>query len=187
MSSYDNLLNDIEEYKNTYYSDNKKNTFFKKSQKLEIASKISENFDVDILIQQTIFIINDTNSIYINYPLFKLFANPDNYRKIIDHVLYCFKECLQKYGNFECHFNLLSFTISAAERYKDVIEMFCKDCLKSETRYGQKMTKMCIYNSPGMIDNFTKIFLHLLDPHVRNSIVLYGKDESDKLIRILLS
>jgi hypothetical protein len=98
-----------------------------------------------------------------------------------------FDYLIQYYGTFTVNINLRTFTVSAAERYKDVIEMFCKDCLKSETRYGQKMTKMCIYNSPGMIENFTKIFLHLLDPHVRNSIVLYGKDESDELIRILLS
>jgi len=186
MSSYDDLMNNIEQFKNTYYTDNKKNVFFKKTQKMDVATKVSEHFDIDILIHKTVLIVPGTNRIYINYPLFKLFANPDNYRAIIDHVLTCFKTCLDNFGNFECHFNLSSFTISAAERYKDVIEMFCKDCLKSETRYGQKMTKMFIYHSPGMIENLTNIFAHLIDPHVRNRIFLHGKDESDILIRNLL-
>jgi len=187
MSSYDNLMNNIEQFKHTYYSDNKKNLFFKKNQKMELASKISEQFDIDILIQQTIHIVRDTNCIYINYPLFKIFANPDNYRKIIDHVLACLKNCLEKYGEFECHFNLSSFTISAAERYKDIIEMFCKECLKGETRYGPKVTKLYIYHSPGMIENLTNIFLHLIDPHVRTRIVLCGKEDSDTLINKLLN
>ena len=187
MSSYDNLLNNIEQFKNTYYADNKKNVFFKKNQKLELASKISEQFDIDILIQQTIHIVHDTNRIYINYPLFKVFANPDNYRKIIDHVLACFKCCLDRYGDFECHFNLSSFTISAAKRYRDIIEMFCKECLKSETRYGQKVTKLIIYHSPGMIENMTNLFLHLIDPHVRDIIILHGKNDSDELIHKLLN
>jgi hypothetical protein len=116
-----------------------------------------------------------------------LFANPKNYNIIICYVISCFDICIQEYGDFECHISLNSFTITAAERYKYAIEMFCKDCLKSETRYGRMLSKMYIYYSPGMIERFTSIFLHLIDPYVRDKFVLYGKDESDILIKELFT
>lgn len=180
------LLDEIEKYKNTYYSENKKNIFFKKSQKMEVATQICNEFNVEDLIQKTVVLLPDTNRVYIDYPFFKLYANPDNYKQIIDYVIACFNLCIQKYGNFECHINLNSFTISAAERYKAAIELFCKDCLKSETRYGRMLSKMYIYHSPGMIERFTAIFLHLIDPYVRDKFILHSKEESDALIQGLL-
>ena len=179
------LLNDIEKFKDVYYSENKKNVFFKKSQKMEVATHICAQFSLENLIQQTIKIIPDTNKIFIDYTLFKLFATPQNYKQIIDYVISCFSTCIQSYGEFECHINLNSFTITSAERYKHAIEMFCNDCLKSETRYGSVLSKMYIYHSPGMIERFTGIFVHLIDPLVRDKFVLYNKEESDVLIQKL--
>lgn len=187
MSTADKLLNDIEKYKNTFYSENKKNIFFKKSQKMEVATQICNEFHIDELIKKTVILLPDTNRVFIDYPFFKLYATPDNYKQIIDSVIACFNVCIQKYGNFECHINLNSFTITAAERYKTAIEIFCKDCLKSETRYGRMLSKMYIYHSPGMIERFTSIFLHLIDPHVRDKFVLHNKEESDDLIKRLLT
>lgn len=186
MSSSNNLLNDIEKFKETYYSENKKNIFFKKTQKMDVATQICNQFNIEDMIQQTIIRIPETNKVYIDYSIFKLFANPENYNIIISNVISSFNQCIQEYGNFECHINLNSFTITAAERYKYAIEMFCKDCLKSETRYGRMLSKMYIYHSPGMIERFTSIFLHLIDPYVRDKFVLYGKDESERLIQELL-
>jgi len=181
MSS-DKLLQDIENFKNTYYSENKKNVFFKKAQKMEIASQISDKFSLEELIQKTVFIIPGTNRVFVDYVVFKLYATPENYKTIVERVIMCFNAVIQDWGTFECHLNLDSFTISAAERYKLAIELFCKDCLKSETRYGRLLNKMYIYNSPGMVERFTSIFTHLIDPYVRDKFILYGKDDSDKRI-----
>jgi hypothetical protein len=48
------------------------------------------------------------------------------------------------------------------------------------------LSKMYIYHSPGMIERFTAIFLHLIDPYVRDKFVLHSKEESDALIQGLL-
>jgi hypothetical protein len=187
MSEKNNLLSNIEKFKDTYYSENKKNFFFKKTQKMDVATQICNQFNVEDMIRQTILRIPGTNKIYIDYSIFKLFANPENYNIIINNVISYFSTCIQECGNFECHINLNSFTITAAERYKYAIELFCKDCLKSETRYGRMLSKMYIYNSPGMIERFTSIFIHLIDPYVRDKFVLYNKDESDMLIQELFT
>lgn len=173
------LWNNIEKYKNEYYSENKKAFFFKKSQKLDCAANISSKFDIEDLLSQTFAILPNTNRIYLDYTVFKLYANPENYTTIVEYVIKLFNICIDKYGSFECHFNLKSFTITAAERYKSVIELFCKECLKSETRYGSMMQKMYIYYSPGMIEKLTSIFSHLIDPLIRDRFVVYNKEESD--------
>jgi len=181
-----NILNDIEQFKNTYYSENKKAFFFKKSQKLDCASKISSEFDINDLLAQTFIILPNTNRVYLDYTVFKLYANPDNYHTIVTYVIQLFQKCIDTYGSFECHFNLNSFTITAAERYKSAIEMFCKECLKSETRYGRMLSKMYIYYSPGVIERFTSLFAHLIDPFVRDRFIIYSKEESeDKLVENL--
>jgi hypothetical protein len=182
MSSTDNILDEIDKFKNTYYAENTKNIFFKKTQKQDVANQICQQFSVEELIQKTVRLLPNTNRVYIDYPVFKLYATPDNYKHIIEYVIACFNVCIQAYGNFECHINLCSFTMTAAERYKTAIEIFCKDCLKSETRYGRMLSKMYVYHSPGMIERFTAIFLHLIDPHVRDKFVLYTKEESDHRI-----
>jgi hypothetical protein len=184
--STNDILKDIESFKNTYYSENRKNIFFKKSQKLDCATKISNEFDINDLLSQTVFIIPNTNRVYLDYTVFKLYANPDNYNTIVNYVIQLFRTCIETHGSFECHFNLNSFTITAAERYKTVIELFCKECLKSETRYGRMMSKMYIYYSPGMLEKFTNLFSHLIDPFVRDRFVVYNKDESEEKIQKLI-
>lgn len=173
------ILDDIEKYKNTYYSENKKAFFFKKSQKLDCAANISSKFDINDLLSQTVAIIPNTNRVYLDYTVFKLYANPENYSTIVNYVIQLFKTCIENYGSFECHFNLNSFTMTAAERYKSVIELFCKECLKSETRYGRMLSKMYVYYSPGLIEKFTSLFAHLIDPFIRDRFVVYTKEESD--------
>lgn len=173
------ILGDIEKYKTTYYSENKKAFFFKKSQKLDCAANISSKFDINDLLSQTVAIIPNTNRVYLDYTIFKLYANPENYNTIVNYVIQLFKTCIENYGSFECHFNLNSFTMTAAERYKSVIELFCKECLKSETRYGRMLSKMYVYYSPGLIEKFTCLFAHLIDPFIRDRFIVYTKEESD--------
>jgi len=179
VSGKSDILDDIEKYKNTYYSENKKAFFFKKSQKLDCAANISSKFDINDLLSQTVAIIPNTNRVYLDYTVFKLYANPENYSTIVNYVIQLFNTCIENYGSFECHFNLNSFTMTAAERYKSVIELFCKECLKSETRYGRMLSKMYVYYSPGLIEKFTSLFAHLIDPFIRDRFVVYTKEESD--------
>jgi len=188
MSSTYNLLDEVEKFQNTYYSQSGgKNVLFKKTQKFDCASQISSNFDIQTLLNKTIYIIENTNKIFIDYTVFKLYGNPNNYKLIIDRVFLLFLETIQKYGNFECHINLNTFTMTAAERYKKIIEIFCCECLQNRdnTKYALYLSKMYIYNAPNMLDTIAKIFMHLIEPSVRTKIEIYNKTDSNEKIQII--
>jgi len=184
MSSY-NLIEEIEKFQNTYYQNEGKNTLFKKSQKLECASQISTNFDIQLLLNKTVYIIQNTNKIFIDYTVFKLYGNPNNYKMIIDRLFSLFLEIINTYGNYECHINLHSFTITAAERYKKIIEMFCSECLQNTTKYALYLSKMHIYNSPNMLENIAKIFMNYIEPSVKTKIEIHTKAKSNEQIKYI--
>lgn len=185
MSSY-NLIEEIAKFQDTYYSQSGgKNLLFKKSQKLECASQISTNFDIQVLIDKTVYIIQNTNKIFIDYTVFKLYGNPDNYKLIIDRIFSLLLEVINTYGGYECHINLNTFTITAAERYKKVIEMFCSECLQNTTKYAVYLSKMHIYNSPNMLENIATIFMHYIEPSVKTKIEIHNKIESNEKIKYI--
>ena len=85
MSSSYNLLEEVKEFQDSYYSQNTKKMFLKNSQKIECANKITEKFDIFDLIKKTIYIIPNTNKVYIDYLIYKLYANPNVYNDIINY------------------------------------------------------------------------------------------------------
>jgi hypothetical protein len=179
----DNLLNDLEKFKSQYYSDNKKNTIFKTTQKADLANRVCEQFGLDELFAKTSFIVPNTNKVYINYPALKLFANLSNYESFVNYTQSLFLKCMNQYGNYECHINLESLTVTAVERHKKLIEIFARD--PSQTggiEYTQYLTVAYIYNTPSVIDSITKIISYLLEPELMQKIVTYSKaDTSLKL------
>jgi hypothetical protein len=177
----DNLLGDLEKFKSAYYTENKKNVLFKKDQKMDMASKISTEFNLETLIQKTIYILPGTNEIYFDYNVFKMFAHPTNYATFISYTQMLIVHCIQKYGSFICHFNVNSFTASAAERYKGILELFNAITERDDTNYSPKMTKLHIYNTPSSFEHIYKLISGLIDPEVRSKIVFHSKAESTLL------
>jgi hypothetical protein len=179
MSSSYNLLEEVKEFQDSYYSQNTKNLFLKNSQKLECAKDITKNFNIFDLIKKTIYIIPNTNKVYIDYLIYKLYANPNVYNNIVNYTFNIFSECISKYGDFECHINLNTFTITSAYRYNDMIELFCKKCLTtSNPSYSMLLSKFYIYNSPAMMENISKIFSHLINLEVKSKLIIYNKQET---------
>jgi hypothetical protein len=182
------LLEEVKEFQHSYYSENTKNIFFKNSQKINCAKDITEKFNSNELIKKTIYIIPNTNKIYIDYLIYKLYANPNVYDEIINYILELFSECITKYGDFECHLNLSSFTVTSAHRYQYHIELFCKRCLELNTpNYSTLLSKFYIYNSPSVMENISKIFKHLIHNEVKKKIIIYNKQESILKIEELFS
>ena len=64
----------------------KKNVFQKKAQKYEVAKEITSRFDINMLLQKTAYIIPNTNKVFVNYQMFKQFAQPDNYELFVKYV-----------------------------------------------------------------------------------------------------
>lgn len=181
-----NLMNELEQFKSTYYSDNKKCVVFKTEQKHDLANKICSEFGQSELFAKSVYQVRDTNKVYINYPIFKLFVNPSNYEAF---VLFCqniFNQTINKHGTFECHVNLLSLTISAVERHQRLVELFCTDpSERGGMEYTQFLTRVYIYNTPSIIDNITNLLKRLLDPDILKRLVKYTKGETAYQLSLL--
>jgi hypothetical protein len=186
-SSTDNLLAQMEKFKSDFLDTEGKNTFFKKGQKLDCAKKMSQTFNLQEMLQKTVFIIPGTNKIMFDYTVFKLYACPDNYDIIVDYILYLYDSVLLQYSVFEANVILDSFTISAAERYKNVIQIFCNKCMSSQTKYSKLTERMNIYYTPSMIEAISTLLKPFIDKDVGKHIVLYSKVDSPEMIKKLYS
>jgi len=162
-------------------------SFFKRTDKMNSARMVSSQFNLNQLIESTIFIIPNTNKIYFNYLVFKTYANPENYIYFIEYLLYLFDYVIQMCGTFELHVNIQTFTISAAQRYKEIIELFCTKCLVSNTNYSHVIDKMYIYFPPNVMENIIKIISPLVDKNIRSKVVIHKKEESDAYIKSLFA
>ena len=181
------FINKITNLKNQYYSDSGKNVFFKNKQKMECANNICNSIGLEQIIDKTIYCLPNSNKVFFDYTIFKMYATPENYNQSVSHALLQCRYKISEHGNFVIHINLNSFTVSACDRYKDIIQIFCNECLRSNTRYSINLSKLIVYNSPNMIDAISRIILPFIDPIVRNKITLYSKPESDILIYNLFS
>jgi hypothetical protein len=182
------LLAKLNQFKDDYYSENSKNLFFKKSQKQKIAQEISQQFDLNELICRTIYIVPNTASIYVDYTIFKHYANESNYPIVIQYIIQLIHHCIHIYGYYEIHSNLSSFTISAAERHKQIFYMFNETCLQNTSiNYSQSLRTWYIYHPPSVIDVIYKFFKTVTDPLALSKLVIIDKSESEERIRSLFS
>jgi hypothetical protein len=187
MTSTEDLMNEIENFKEQYYSENSKNFFFKKSQKLDCAQKICEQYDINDLLQKTAWIIPFSGELFLNYPIFKQYANENNYNTIIDYVFNLMNTCIARNGKYVVHVDLNSFTVSAAERYKDVITLFNKRCIETkDIRYIDYCDKWYIYNPPLVIDMISSMIAPMIHPDVLNTLTIYPKKDSTHLLNTAL-
>jgi len=186
MSS-DSLVEMMEKYQQEYYQSQGKNMFFKKSQKQDCAKGVSQTFPLEDMLQRTIFIVPGKNKLVFDYTIFKFFATSDNFEAIIQRVIETYDLLLREYPTFEVHIVLEGFTISAAERYKSVIQLFCNKCMTSETRYTQYITSMYLYYTPSMMESISALLKPFIDPDISQRIVMFSKVESPALFKQLLS
>ena len=172
----DQLLTDLEKFKDTYYTDNPKNKIFKKQQKFDLADKITEKFDIHVLMERAVYIIPGTNKLYLDYPVMKLFVNPNNYMYLIQYTQSLLPNCIQQYGTFECHLNLDTFTATAAERHKELVRLF-RDYDDGNSDYTGCMTRIFVLNTPSSIDVIAKILMKFIEPDIKAKIVLTKKEK----------
>jgi hypothetical protein len=182
-----NTEKSIKKKQDEYYDKNSKNVFFKKEQKYQMAEIVQNNFTLTELLESTVYSINGSRLIFFNYLLFKTYAHPGIYQFVIDHILSVFSKAIERYGLFEVHFNLDTFSMSAAHRYNDIIKMFCSQCLQAPTKYSAHLDKLHIYNTPNMIQSISKLFNPMINENVKRRITLVSKEESASLLSSLLN
>jgi hypothetical protein len=183
--STDSLVEMMEKYQQDYYQSQGKNMFFKKSQKQDCAKGVSQAFPLEEMINRTIFLLPQKNKLVFDYTVFKLFATSENYDAIVQRVIEAYDLLLTKYPTFEVHIILDGFTISAAERYKSIIQLFCNKCMTSQTRYTQYISAMYLYYTPSMMENISALLKPFIDPGINERIVMYSKAESPAIFKRL--
>lgn len=181
----DSNLEKIQQYQNEYYRTNPKNTFFKKAQKQECAESICNQFSLEDLMNSTFWIVPNKNQLYFDYRTFKVFGNPAVYSEIVENVLRLCQWCVDEYGTFDIHVNISSFTISAAERYKDLIRLFCDECTRRDTCFSELLNEMNFHNTPNSIDQISKMIMPMLPVEVRPKLRLFKKEQSTEILKQL--
>jgi hypothetical protein len=169
----------LEKLKTNYYNDNIKNSIFKKKQKMECASIISREMDIEQLMDYTICIIPNTNKIHIDYTIFKTYANPEIYENINTKLINVLNKCKELNTNFEIFINIDTLTISALDRYRNLLQYFSKICNDDELKYTDFLQRCVMYNSPSFVDNIKMFIFPFLTPKTRNMIEFYHKKDSD--------
>lgn len=169
------LEEQVQAFKQQYYCKENKSLFSSSSKKFKCAQEVSNQFNLVELMHDSIFIMENTCKIYVDYPRVKSFVNPDNYDAVRQHVYALSEFILQSHHTFELHINLKSFTITAAQRYKDLITIFCDQYLNTSGE-SHKLSFLYIYNTPKMVQAIQKMFSPFISQSHKNKIVLLKED-----------
>lgn len=181
--SFEELEKQIENIKDEFYSENGgKNIFFKKSQKYECANTITSKIPLEVLLENTCVIFENTNCVHINYPILKTFAAPENFDRIADFIICKFNSVKTQYSEFEIMLNFDGFTVSSAERYRRLIEIFCQKCFQENTCFSIAATRFLVYNAPTMIESIKPIVFPLMEEEMKRKLVVVQKKHSVEIV-----
>ena len=176
MNSNDvDILEAIQKHNKNYYDENGKNTYFKKHQKIDLATQVADKFDLQKLLDLSCYKVN--NKVFIDYSVIKLYATIENNNIIVDKILSQY----QMDDTYEIHLNLAGFTITAAERNKELIRMYFEKCMSLEKNLSASLINMYVYYTPSFIDQLMKMFKSFICDEIRDKVVYYKKSESESL------
>ena len=157
----ENLEDKIQAYKDLYFMNNKKNKIFKSTQKLDCAKEISNHFPIEKLLQSSVYIIPNSNCIYIDYPKVKHFLCPDIYDLACKYFYNLHQEILKTHTHFNIRGDLKSITMTAVHRHTDIIKYACSTYLGSN-ELSKKIELIQIYNSPSIVRAILNMFSTLI-------------------------
>ena len=106
MQDHKSIQSKNQQLQEQYYNKNKKNTFFKSSQKLDCAKHITEQISLEDLLPKTFYIKENTNIVVTDYLVFKTYANPSNYQDIVEYVVNLLRICIQNHDSYQFHLYL---------------------------------------------------------------------------------
>lgn len=164
----DDILNKINGAKEQFYSDNSKNSLFKKKQKFECANSIMTKFN-EQEVYANIFIVKD-DIILFNYPVFKIVANPEIYLNMANYIFMIADELIVKYGAYKLYVNCTGITVSAIERYKDFASVVSKKGLENGKNLLKKMDIIQIHNAPSFVDYGLQVIVPIVDNNLWHKI-----------------
>ena len=170
MASSNDILEKINSLKSDYYTENKKNTFFKNNQKFDCANTIVQQMNKTDLFNSIIRI--DENQLLVNYTMFKTVIHPDIYMDLIHFIFQQNDTILQTNAMYDVIVDLKGLTMTGVERYKGFISLLSEQGKVNGKNFLEKLEHVYIINPPFMISNVGKILLPLMDKIVKDKIVL---------------
>lgn len=171
-SNNTDITDQLAAFKNKYKEQKSSLFSLKSTRNMERAKEITSNISIEKLLSKTIFNVENTNKIYMDYPNFKLFTTPEIYDVMLEYVDKLLHNCVNTYGSVELHANLNTFTITAANRYKDLIQRFCKQFFQSDSKYNNEITKIYLHNYPKIIPILNSLFSGFVDDKSYDKLVL---------------
>lgn len=184
--SCDDLLSQLDKFKEDYYNTNSKNLFFKKFQKKDIAQKVSNSFNVDDLIKRTVFIIPNSHHIMFDYSVFKHYAHEDNYEQIINYCRKLIYECVQQHQIYVLHANINSLTITSIERHRKFMDIVNEIYMNSNDGLSEFFSQLYLYYPPSVMDSIFTIIRPCIDASILNKLVVVSKKDSEEVYPQLL-
>jgi len=180
MENQSNVFEQIANTQQQFYQENSKNRFFKNNQKLQCAKQVTEQVDLQQMVNLTYFNIPNTKIVYFNYLMFKTYASEEV--KDVLYARFCsvIQNVISTYGDFEMHCNLQSFTVSAAHRYYNMIT----SSIDENDDFSKKMIALHVYHTPSVIEQIVTILKKSVGQFA-NRTVFHKKNESDALIQKL--
>jgi len=120
--------------------------------------------------------------------LFKTYGTSQNYEIVVNYLLTEINNIVLQYGSFNMHINLLSFSMSAVERYTQAIQMFCNECFKNvNVKYIDRMGTMYIYNTPNMIGAISATLIRFTNESIKDKMIYYTKEQSTEILEKLIT
>ena len=174
----ENINDKIEQFKNTYYRNHRKHLFLKKQQKNDCANSISQNIDLQELLQHTFVIHPTQNIITFKYPIFKTYASNENIEVVIKYFLKILTDVITNRNSFTMVIDMSTYTISAHERYKHWYTYFFNLCNDNNIQFSDKLDYLHCYNTPTVVSNLQTFFNSFIDSRAQHKISLFNKKES---------
>ena len=162
------LEDQLNKFKEQYYQENKKNTFFKTSQKNDCAEKVVQHFSIEQLLQNSIYV--NKSALFFDYPIIKTFIHPNNYHLVITHIDTMIELMVNKYETITIVVNMKSFTVTAAQRYMELIKNFCSKYLQNDL-FIKRIENIYVHNSPSVINVIRKMIYPFVKSNVSEKVI----------------
>jgi hypothetical protein len=183
MYSFDELEKEIENTKDAFYSESGKNSFFKNNQKFDCARHIVDKISLEVLLNKMCNFFDGAYTLHIDYPTLKLIASPEIFDTISEHIIMKCQTIKAAYNRLELVINLDGFTVSAAERYKSLIQLFCSKCFHLNAGFSSVVTSFILYNSPTLIDGIYPIVKPFISEEVHSKVTIIQKKDSGEFVK----
>ena len=181
-----NILDAIRVNQDDFYLGSMNTILTKRLNKVKCTEYITSTIPLDVLISNTLYSIKNTNKIFVNYLLFKTFANVSNYQEIINKIIELIIITKNIYGSYEIHINLDSLSITALERYKNIFQLYYDTCCNIGLHYDDTMKMINIYNTPSIVNSLSLILIKFTDDSIKKKMNFFTRDQSKEILLELL-